>query len=229
MQRCIELLAASKRTLVVEASVGTLAMHCFLSCLWLQPALQWLANTGIFSAVSEAHCAAHCLCCPGTGKSAYIGRHLVQGLPRDAWAPTMVTLSARTSAAMMQEQVLRTPIAVASEGCCECSSSNQPTCRSRSCERPSPIVPIAVASEACCECSADGPHAGAGLVSAPYPHCCGNGSWTELSQRMEPQPALAGTVPYFPLSCAIELGSLVLTLATSTPTCRPQGWEDFFR
>lgn len=40
----------------------------------------------------------------GTGKSTYINRHLVQGLPSDAWAPIFITFSARTSASMTQEQ-----------------------------------------------------------------------------------------------------------------------------
>jgi len=41
----------------------------------------------------------------GTGKSVYINRHLVQGLPGDRWSPIFVTLSARTSANMTQEQI----------------------------------------------------------------------------------------------------------------------------
>lgn len=40
----------------------------------------------------------------GTGKSTYINRHLVQGLPKESWAPIFVTFSARTSANMTQEQ-----------------------------------------------------------------------------------------------------------------------------
>lgn len=38
----------------------------------------------------------------GTGKSTYINRHLVGGLPRDKWVPVFVTLSARTTAGMVQ-------------------------------------------------------------------------------------------------------------------------------
>ena len=41
----------------------------------------------------------------GTGKSTYINRHLVQGLPKESWAPIFITFSARTSANMAQEQV----------------------------------------------------------------------------------------------------------------------------
>ena len=41
----------------------------------------------------------------GTGKSTYINRHLVQGLPKDSWAPIFITFSARTTANMTQEQV----------------------------------------------------------------------------------------------------------------------------
>jgi dynein heavy chain len=41
----------------------------------------------------------------GTGKSVYVQRHLLQGLPQDKWVPALITLSARTSAGMVQEQV----------------------------------------------------------------------------------------------------------------------------
>ncbi|KAL3142803.1 hypothetical protein ABBQ38_003102 [Trebouxia sp. C0009 RCD-2024] len=41
----------------------------------------------------------------GTGKSTYINRHLVQGLPKESWAPIFLTFSARTTANMAQEQV----------------------------------------------------------------------------------------------------------------------------
>ncbi|CAD7701708.1 unnamed protein product [Ostreobium quekettii] len=41
----------------------------------------------------------------GTGKSVYICRHLVQGLPKDSWTPIFVTFSAGASANMTQEQV----------------------------------------------------------------------------------------------------------------------------
>ncbi|DBA76763.1 TPA: hypothetical protein ACH3X2_008790 [Trebouxia sp. C0005] len=41
----------------------------------------------------------------GTGKSTYINRHLVQGLPKESWAPIFITFSARTTANMAQEQV----------------------------------------------------------------------------------------------------------------------------
>ncbi len=41
----------------------------------------------------------------GTGKSTYINRHLVSGLPKDRWTPMFVTFSARTTANMAQDQV----------------------------------------------------------------------------------------------------------------------------
>ncbi|KAG2451278.1 hypothetical protein HYH02_003884 [Chlamydomonas schloesseri] len=41
----------------------------------------------------------------GTGKSTYINRHLVSGLPRDKWTPIFITFSARTTANMAQDQV----------------------------------------------------------------------------------------------------------------------------
>lgn len=41
----------------------------------------------------------------GTGKSVYIGRHLVSTLPKEKWVPTFVTFSARTTANMTQDQV----------------------------------------------------------------------------------------------------------------------------
>ncbi|KAG2501733.1 hypothetical protein HYH03_000233 [Edaphochlamys debaryana] len=41
----------------------------------------------------------------GTGKSTYINRHLVSGLPKDKWTPVFVTFSARTTANMAQDQV----------------------------------------------------------------------------------------------------------------------------
>lgn len=41
----------------------------------------------------------------GTGKSTYINRHLVQGLPKEKWTPIMLTMSARTTGNMTQEQV----------------------------------------------------------------------------------------------------------------------------
>ncbi len=41
----------------------------------------------------------------GTGKSTYLRQHLAQ-LPADAWATIAVTLSARTTAGAVQEQVL---------------------------------------------------------------------------------------------------------------------------
>eukprot|EP00955_Chlamydomonas_euryale_P064420 358972-Chlamydomonas_euryale.AAC.1 len=41
----------------------------------------------------------------GTGKSVYMSRHLVKGLPGDKWTPVFITMSARTSANMVQEQV----------------------------------------------------------------------------------------------------------------------------
>ncbi|GLC47993.1 hypothetical protein PLESTB_000047400 [Pleodorina starrii] len=41
----------------------------------------------------------------GTGKSTYINRHLVWGLPKDKWTPIFVTFSARTTANMAQDQV----------------------------------------------------------------------------------------------------------------------------
>lgn len=41
----------------------------------------------------------------GTGKSTYINKHLVQGLPKESWAPIFITFSARTTANMAQEQV----------------------------------------------------------------------------------------------------------------------------
>jgi len=46
-----------------------------------------------------------CLHGAGTGKSTYINRHLVQGLPKESWAPIFITFSARTTANMAQEQV----------------------------------------------------------------------------------------------------------------------------
>ena len=47
----------------------------------------------------------NCLHGAGTGKSTYINRHLVQGLPKESWAPIFITFSARTTANMAQEQV----------------------------------------------------------------------------------------------------------------------------
>lgn len=41
----------------------------------------------------------------GTGKSVYITRHLLAGLPKETWTPVFVTLSAATSANITQEQV----------------------------------------------------------------------------------------------------------------------------
>lgn len=41
----------------------------------------------------------------GTGKSVYVGRHLVGGLPKEKWTPVFITFSARTTANMTQEQV----------------------------------------------------------------------------------------------------------------------------
>jgi len=41
----------------------------------------------------------------GTGKSTYVGRHLLSGLPQDKWLPVLLTLSARTTANMTQDQV----------------------------------------------------------------------------------------------------------------------------
>lgn len=41
----------------------------------------------------------------GTGKSVYINRHLISTLPKDKWLPIFITLSARTTANMTQEQV----------------------------------------------------------------------------------------------------------------------------
>ena len=41
----------------------------------------------------------------GTGKSVYVTRHLVKGLPSDSFMPIIVAFSARTSARMTQEQV----------------------------------------------------------------------------------------------------------------------------
>lgn len=41
----------------------------------------------------------------GTGKSTYINKHLVQGLPKESWTPIFITFSARTTANMAQEQV----------------------------------------------------------------------------------------------------------------------------
>ena len=41
----------------------------------------------------------------GTGKSVYMNRHLVQGLPKEKWTPIFITMSARTTANMVQEQV----------------------------------------------------------------------------------------------------------------------------
>ena len=45
----------------------------------------------------------------GTGKSTYINKHLVQGLPKESWAPIFITFSARTTANMAQEQVCVPP------------------------------------------------------------------------------------------------------------------------
>ena len=41
----------------------------------------------------------------GTGKSVYMNRHLVQGLPKEKWTPIFITMSARTTANMVQDQV----------------------------------------------------------------------------------------------------------------------------
>ncbi|CAG9462898.1 unnamed protein product [Pedinophyceae sp. YPF-701] len=41
----------------------------------------------------------------GTGKSVYIRRHLVSGLPKGAWVQIFVTMSARTTANMTQDQI----------------------------------------------------------------------------------------------------------------------------
>ena len=43
-------------------------------------------------------------CCSGTGKSTYMRRHLAE-LPASEWATINITLSARTSAGALQEQV----------------------------------------------------------------------------------------------------------------------------
>lgn len=43
----------------------------------------------------------------GTGKSTYINKHLVQGLPKESWAPIFMTFSARTTANMAQDQVCK--------------------------------------------------------------------------------------------------------------------------
>jgi hypothetical protein len=52
----------------------------------------------------------------GTGKSTYLRRHLAE-LPADAWATIAVTLSARTTAGAVQEQVLHFPFSRAPSGC----------------------------------------------------------------------------------------------------------------
>ena len=52
----------------------------------------------LYSALIE-----HC-CCLGTGKSTYMRRHLAE-LPASEWAAIHITLSARTSASALQEQV----------------------------------------------------------------------------------------------------------------------------
>lgn len=41
----------------------------------------------------------------GTGKSVYMSSHLVSGLPGDKWSPIFITLSARTSSNMTQDQI----------------------------------------------------------------------------------------------------------------------------
>lgn len=42
----------------------------------------------------------------GTGKTSIIAAHILSGgLPQDLWIPVCVTLSSRTSANMLQEQV----------------------------------------------------------------------------------------------------------------------------
>ena len=46
-------------------------------------------------------------CYVGTGKSTYINKHLVQGLPKESWAPIFMTFSARTTANMAQDQVCK--------------------------------------------------------------------------------------------------------------------------
>ena len=63
------------------------------------------------SCLSPAHVPA------GTGKSTYINRHLVQGLPKESWAPIFVTFSARTSANMTQEQASK-PLGGGLRGTC---------------------------------------------------------------------------------------------------------------
>lgn len=50
----------------------------------------------------------------GTGKSVYINNHLVKGLPSESFLPIFITLSARTAANMVQEQVRRMPTALLS-------------------------------------------------------------------------------------------------------------------
>ena len=55
----------------------------------------WCSSVGLYGA--------------GTGKSTYINRHLVQGLPKESWAPLFITFSARTTANMAQEQVCTCP------------------------------------------------------------------------------------------------------------------------
>ena len=45
----------------------------------------------------------------GTGKSTYINKHLVQGLPKEGWTPIFITFSARTTSNMAQEQVCVPP------------------------------------------------------------------------------------------------------------------------
>lgn len=54
----------------------------------------------------------------GTGKSVYINNHLVRGLPQDKFLPIFVTLSARTSANMLQEQVRQPPDPLLPPDCC---------------------------------------------------------------------------------------------------------------
>jgi ABC-type transporter Mla maintaining outer membrane lipid asymmetry ATPase subunit MlaF len=68
----------------------------------------------------------------GTGKTCIIAAHLLsgKGLPQELWMPVAITLSARTSANMLQEQVGQLMLQqsmYASQHCAAHGSSNMPT------------------------------------------------------------------------------------------------------
>ena len=67
----------------------------------------------------------------GTGKSTYINKHLVQGLPKESWAPVFITFSARTTANMAQEQVYVPPAFFKCFDCLLCEAIQETSHESR--------------------------------------------------------------------------------------------------